>query len=102
MYFYFAQFHPDEENPEIYTGSFPDLPGCLTYGCGLREAMTHAMEALKGYLEVEIDSGAAIPLPSDINSAKAMCELENRELDICPHDGTIYLLVPAEPHDAPE
>ena len=101
MYYYFAQFHPDEEHPEIYNVSFPDLPGCFTFGSGLNDAMTQAMDALTGYLEVEMERGEKIPSPSDMETAKARAEAENRELDIPPHEGVLYLLVPADPKPEP-
>ena len=101
MYYYFAQFHPDEEKPDVYNVSFPDLPGCVTFGTGLDDAMTQAMDALTGYLEVEMERGEEIPSPSDMETAKAKAEAENRELEIPPHEGTLYLLVPADPKPEP-
>lgn len=98
MYYYFAQFHPDEEKPDIYNVSFPDLPGCVTFGTGLDDAMTQAMDALAGYLEVEMERGEEIPFPSDMETAKAKAEAQNRELKIPSHEGTLYLIVPAEPN----
>ena len=40
---------------DVYNVSFPDLPGCLTFGCTLDEAKENAREALSVYLE-SIDS----------------------------------------------
>lgn len=34
-----------------YNVSFPDLPGCLTFGDTLEEAKDNAREALSAYLE---------------------------------------------------
>lgn len=97
MYFYFAQFMPAEDQFDVYNVSFPDLPGCVTFGKGLNEAMSMAIDALTGYLEVEMDEGNEIPAASDMETARAKAEEENRELDILPQEGTMYLLVPAEP-----
>lgn len=97
MYYYFAQFSPDEENPETYSVHFPDFPGCITCGDSLEEAMTMAMEALTGYIESEIEDGVDLPAPSDYETAKAKSVEYYRELEIPPHPGTLYLLVPADP-----
>lgn len=101
MYYYFAQFHPDEEQPDVYNVSFPDLPGCLAFGTGLDETMAQAMDALTGYLEVEMDQGAEIPPPSGLERVKVLAEAENRELGVPPHERTLYLLVPADPRPEP-
>ncbi len=65
MYYYFAQFIPDDERPETYSVFFPDFPGCNTCGDSLDEAMTMAMDALTGYIESEIEDGVELPEPSD-------------------------------------
>lgn len=97
MYYYFAQFLPDEENPEILNVSFPDLPGCTTFGTGMQEAFESARDALEGYLEVEIDRGEVIPEASDYTTAKIKAELSCQELEITIPEGTLYQLVPADP-----
>lgn len=97
MYYYFAQFYPSEENPNIYNVSFPDLPGCFTFGEGLAEAMSQAMDALTGYLEVEMERGEEIPAPSDLQTVIAKAEAENREIGLRPKEGVLYQLVPADP-----
>jgi predicted RNase H-like HicB family nuclease len=40
---------------------FPDLPGCLTEGKTIREALHHGREALSGWLFVAIRKGDEIP-----------------------------------------
>lgn len=101
MYYYFAQFSPDEERPETYSVFFPDFPGCNTCGDSLDEAMTMAMDALTGYIESEIEDGVDIPEPSDYETAKAKSIEYYKELDIPYHPGTLYLLVPADPKKEP-
>jgi len=44
--------------------SFPDLPGCLTFGNSDEEAMFNAKEALEGYLYVLERDNEEIPEPS--------------------------------------
>ncbi len=45
---------------------FPDLPGCLTFGNNLVEAVEFAKEALTGYLESIDSRKLLIPEPSKI------------------------------------
>jgi len=47
-----------------YGVAFPDLPGCLTYGDTLNEALLNAKEALDGYLESIDSREMAIPKPA--------------------------------------
>ena len=44
-----------------YLVEFPDLPGCLTEGKTIREALDHGREALSGWLFVAIRKGDEIP-----------------------------------------
>jgi len=47
-----------------YNVEFPDLPGCLTYGYSLEEALANAKDALDGYLESIDLREQEIPRPS--------------------------------------
>jgi len=49
---------------KAYIVTFPDLPGCLTYGASLDEAQENASEALSGYLESIDLRKISIPKPS--------------------------------------
>ena len=44
-----------------YLVEFPDLPGCLTEGKTIQEALDHAREALSGWLFVAIRNGDEVP-----------------------------------------
>ena len=101
MYYYYAQFLPDASQKGVYNVSFPDLPGCDTFGMGMNGAMQAAMDALTGYLEVEMDRGATLPEPSDYAAAVAKAEAQARELDIAVTEDTLYQLVPADPKPEP-
>ncbi len=63
-YLYFAIFEPDIEDSG-YTVTFPDLPGCITEGDNLSEALEMAEDALEGYLLVLEDEKEEIPIASD-------------------------------------
>jgi antitoxin HicB len=49
---------------KVFEVSFPDLPGCVTFGSTLEEAKAMAGDALTGVLESMIDRGIPLPVPS--------------------------------------
>jgi len=51
---------PDEEEGG-YTVTVPALPGCVTRGDTLEEAIAMARDAIRGYLEVLVKDGQPIP-----------------------------------------
>ncbi|MEK7098973.1 MAG: type II toxin-antitoxin system HicB family antitoxin [Patescibacteria group bacterium] len=59
---YFAIFDPAEEGG--YNVSFPDFPGCVTFGKNFEEARAMAHEALELWLEELADSKEYIPMRS--------------------------------------
>jgi predicted RNase H-like HicB family nuclease len=58
---YIALVHKDEGTS--YGVSFPDVPGCISAGDTLEEALANAGEALAGHLAMMRDDGDAIPVP---------------------------------------
>jgi len=46
-----------------YTVTVPSLPGCITEGDTVEEAMANAQEAIQGYLEALQKEG--LPFPND-------------------------------------
>ncbi|NPV26404.1 MAG: HicB family protein [Firmicutes bacterium] len=63
---YPACFYPCEEGG--YTVIFPDLPGCVTEGETLSEAVDMAIDAASGWLLEEVENNKPIPKASDIKS----------------------------------
>ena len=59
---YPAVFDKDEYG---FTVEFPNLPGCVTQGDTLEEAMEMAVDAASGWLLIMIEEGKDIPSPSD-------------------------------------
>lgn len=54
-----------EQVPEGgYFASIPELPGCLSEGETLDEAMTNIREAMELYLEASVEEGIPIPTTS--------------------------------------
>lgn len=46
-----------------YVVEFPDLPGCLTEGDTVEDALANAREALTGWLAASFDRGFQVPRP---------------------------------------
>lgn len=51
----------NEEPEGGFTASVPALPGCITYGETLDEALTMAKEAIEGYVSLLKEEGRDIP-----------------------------------------
>lgn len=64
-YLYYALFEPDEGQ---YSVSFPDLPGCLTCGDNMSEALYMAKDVLEGWMIGVEDDKESIPNPSEPNA----------------------------------
>lgn len=67
---YPAIFTPFDEG-EGYTVEFPDLPGCVTEGSNLIEAIEMAVDAASGWILLELEEGNNIP--SACNPGKIKC-----------------------------
>ncbi len=61
----------EEEEGKAVGVWFPDLPGCISAGDTLDEAMSNAAEALELWAEATIESGGKIP------GARSLAELKN-------------------------
>lgn len=62
-YVYPALFHPNSDGS--FTILFPDLPGCISEGKSLANAMYMAQDALTQWIEYLTDKKEPIPPPSD-------------------------------------
>ena len=67
---YPACFYPCEEQ-EGYTVVVPDLPGCVTQGSSLLDAIGMAVDAASGWILDEMEDGNPIPPASRIEDACA-------------------------------
>lgn len=63
-YIYPAIFEHNDDGS--YTITFPDLPGCISEGKSLSNAMDMAQKALTQWIEYLLDEKEPIPEPSDI------------------------------------
>jgi predicted RNase H-like HicB family nuclease len=66
---YPACFYPCEEGG--YTVIYPDLPGCVTEGDTLAEAVDMAIDAASGWLLVTLEDNERLPAASDIKKVSA-------------------------------
>lgn len=62
---YLACFYQDEETGN-YVVEIPDLPGCVTGGATLEEAIRMAKDAAEGWLIDELEDGRVLPEASQI------------------------------------
>ena len=67
---YAAIFTPCIEK-EGYTVEVPDLPGCVTEGATLADAIEMGIDAASGWILGELEDGNKFPLPTDHNRIKA-------------------------------
>ncbi len=79
---YPACFYPCEEKQGAYTVIVPDLPGCISEGDSLEEALTMATDAASGWILDEMEDGNPVPKATDIKTI----QLQNP-------DGFVNLLV---------
>jgi predicted RNase H-like HicB family nuclease len=62
-YIYSAVLTPDEAGGKYYA-RVPDLPGCVTTGRDLQDAIAQITDAASGWLVVAEDEGFNIPAPT--------------------------------------
>ena len=67
-YVYPALFHSNEDGS--FTITYPDLPGCISEGKSLGNAMYMAQSALTQGIEYLTDKKQSIPLASNLESIK--------------------------------
>ena len=65
-YIYPAVFHTNKNGS--YTITFPDLPGCISEGKSLSNAIQWAQWALSEWMEYLVDKGMDIPAASHIKT----------------------------------
>jgi len=54
-----------KEEDGTYTVIVPSLPGCLTFGRTVEEALAMAKEAIEGFIVCMIARGEEVPVESD-------------------------------------
>lgn len=67
-YIYPAIFHSNDDGS--YTVTYPDLPGCISEGKSLGNAMYMAQAALTQWIDYLLDKKQAIPAASDVGNMR--------------------------------
>lgn len=63
---YPAVFTPYEDGSEGYAVEFPDMPGCVTGGDDMAEAIFMAEDAASGWVLTELEDGKKAPRASKL------------------------------------
>lgn len=66
---YIALIHKDADS--VYGVSFPDLPGCISAGDTIDDAVRNAVEALSGHVRMLEADGDPVPPPRDFDAIMA-------------------------------
>jgi len=67
-YYFPAIFDPGTDDEQGFTITFSDLPGCITEGSDMNEAVYMAKDVLAGFLYGMEEDEETIPTPSDPSS----------------------------------
>jgi predicted RNase H-like HicB family nuclease len=59
---YRLELLPDTEEGG-YAAKYPDLPGCITVGDTMMEALANAEDAKRAWIEAQLEDGTPIPEP---------------------------------------
>ncbi len=81
---YPAVFKPFTDQSGGYVVEFPDLPGCVTEGKNLEQAIEMGIDAASGWILGELEDGELIPKASDYTeiAAEDGCMVNMLLLDI--------------------
>lgn len=71
---YKLEIIPDTEEGG-YVASFPDLPGCLTVGDTIEEAIKNAEDAKRAWIEAALEDGVVIHEPNDLDKYSGQFKL---------------------------
>lgn len=95
--YYPATFTPHENGSGAYGVTFVDLPGCVSVGDNLDDALRMAAEALSLHVGSMIEDGDVLPKPSNLDEAAEKNALFCEEEGL-PHDpDTLHQYVHFEP-----
>ena len=65
----------ENEDGGGFVVSYPELPGCITYGQTIESAAANALEAKKAWLETAIASGTEISEPDSLEDYSGQFKL---------------------------
>ena len=85
---YFMFVHDGGAGDGGFSCEFPDLPCCMTDGDDFDDLMKNARDAMESWLEVTVDDGAPLPVPSTPKELKKKAnESEEPVLFVVPVTG---------------
>lgn len=84
---YYVAFLDPEDDGSAYNVTFPDLPGCISCGDTVDEAVSMATEALALHLEGMQADGDAIPDPTPLERVARAPELAQAVAVLIPAPG---------------
>lgn len=94
--YYPAAFTPHTDGTGRYDMTFADLPGCVSQGASLEDAIRMAQEALGLHIGSMVEDGDTLPEPSSLEGARRKDEQEAKEEGYAIPDGTLYQFVVAD------
>ena len=65
---------------EGYSVTFPDLPGCASYGLTMQSAATNAEIALNGHIGLMIRDGDPLPDPTPLDEIDPLLDPEGKDV----------------------
>lgn len=95
MYFP-ATLTPHEDGSGRYEVTFEDLPGCVSQGANLEDALRMGQEALTLHLGSMLEDGDTIPAASSLDVAREKNEALAAEEGYAIPDGTLYQYILAD------
>lgn len=95
--YYVATLDPHDDGSGRYDVTFADLPGCVTQGTDLEDALRMAQEAVSLHVAGMIADGEMLPEPSTLSACKTHDEQEAREEGYALSEGTLWQYVSFEP-----
>ena len=95
--YYTATLTPYEDDSGRYGVTFVDLPGCVSVGENLDDALRMAAEALSLHVGSMLEDGDPIPRPSTPEEAAVLDARMCEEEDIPDMPGTLHQYVHFEP-----
>ena len=87
-FIYPAIFTPYEDKTGGYVVEFPDLPGCVTGGDDIVEAIFMAEDAASGWMLVNLEDGNDVPTMTDFRKIKIV---EGQFINLIKLDMDYYL-----------
>ena len=95
--YYVATLDPHDDGSGRYDVTFADLPGCVTQGTDLEDALRMAQEAVSLHVAGMIADGEMLPEPSTLAACKTHDEQEAWEEGYTLSEGTLWQYVSFEP-----